>query len=269
MLYALVSFSDQISPLNVFRYITFRTGGAIMTALLFVFLFGPAIIDLLRVKQGKGQPIRAAGPATHFSKKGTPTMGGLMILSGVTVSTLLWANWANWYVWIVLFVTLSYGAIGFYDDYLKVTNSQTAGVSGKLRLLAEIVIAGIAAWAGMRVGSAGFSSSLTVPFFKNVVVPLGALFVLLGILVIAGAGNAVNLTDGLDGLAIVPVIPAPATFGLIAHLTGNANFARYLQIHYVQGTGELAIICGALIGAGLGLLWLNAPPAMICLGDAG
>ena len=169
MLYALVSFSDQIGPLNVFRYITFRTGGAIMTALLFVFLFGPAIIDLLRLKQGKGQPIREDGPATHFAKKGTPTMGGLMILSGVTVSTLLWANWANWYVWIVLFVTLSYGAIGFYDDYLKVTKSSAGGVSGKLRLLAEIVVAGIAAWAVMRVGSAGFSSSLTVPFFKNVV----------------------------------------------------------------------------------------------------
>jgi phospho-N-acetylmuramoyl-pentapeptide-transferase len=223
MLYALVSFSDQIGPLNVFRYITFRTGGAIMTALLFVFLFGPAIIDLVARQAGQGPAHREDGPATHFLKKGTPTMGGLMILSGVTVSTLLWANWANWYVWIVLFVTLSYGVIGFYDDYLKVTNSKTAGVSGKLRLLAEIVIAGIAAWAVMRVGSAGFSSSLTVPFFKNVVVPLGALFVLLGILVIAGAGNAVNLTDGLDGLAIVPVMIAAATFGLIAYLTGNAN----------------------------------------------
>src|SRR5436853_2381844 len=167
MLYALVSFSDQIGPLNVFRYITFRTGGAIMTALLFVFLFGPAIIDLLRVKQGKGQPIREDGPATHFAKKGTPTMGGLMILSGVTVSTLLWANWANWYVWIVLFVTLSYGAIGFYDDYLKVTKSTAGGVSGKVRLLAEIVVAGIAAWAVTRIGS----TDLTVPFFKNVIIP--------------------------------------------------------------------------------------------------
>ncbi len=269
MLYALVSFSDQIGALNVFRYITFRTGGAIMTALLFVFLFGPAIIDLLRVKQGKGQPIREDGPATHFAKKGTPTMGGLMILSGVLVSTLLWANWANWYVWIVLFVTLSYGAIGFYDDYLKVSRTKTAGVSGKMRLLAEIVVAGVAAWAVVRVGSAGFSSSLTIPFFKNVVIPLGALFIVIGIFVIAGAGNAVNLTDGLDGLAIVPVMIAAATFGLIAYLSGNANFARYLQIHHVQGAGELAIICGALIGAGLGFLWFNAPPAMIFMGDTG
>jgi phospho-N-acetylmuramoyl-pentapeptide-transferase len=269
MLYSLVNLADQIGPLNVFRYITFRTGGAIMTALLFVFLFGPAIIDLLRLKQGRGQPIREDGPATHFAKKGTPTMGGLMILSGVTVATLLWANLANWYVWIVLFVTLSYGVIGFYDDYLKVTSSVPGGLSGKLRLVAEIGVAALAAWLVMRIGSPGFSSSLTVPFFKNFVIPLGALFVLLGVLVIAGAGNAVNLTDGLDGLAIVPVMIAAATFGLIAYLTGNANFARYLQIHYVQGAGELAIICGALIGAGLGFLWFNAPPAMIFMGDTG
>jgi phospho-N-acetylmuramoyl-pentapeptide-transferase len=269
MLYALVNFSDQIGPLNVFRYITFRTGGAIMTALLFVFLFGPAIIDLLRVRQGKGQPIREDGPKTHLAKVGTPTMGGLMILSGVTVSTLLWANWANWYVWIVLFVTLGYGVIGFYDDYLKVTAARPVGVSGKLRLLAEVGVAGVATLLLMRVGSTELSSVLTVPFFKNVVIPLGIFFVLLGILVIAGAGNAVNLTDGLDGLAIVPVMIAAATFGLIAYLSGNVNFARYLQIHHVPGTGELAIICGALIGAGLGFLWFNAPPAMIFMGDTG
>jgi len=270
MLYMLVSFSEQIGPLNVFRYITFRTGGAIMTALLFVFLFGPVIIDLLRLKQGKGQPIREDGPQTHLAKKGTPTMGGLMILSGVTVSVLLWANLSNWYVWIVLFVTLSYGAIGFYDDYVKVKGGKSAGVSGKVRFLSEVVVAGLAAWMMMRLGTGELSSSLTVPFFKNVILPLGAfLFVLLGIIVIAGAGNAVNLTDGLDGLAIVPVMIAAATFGLIAYLSGNANFARYLQIHYVQGAGELAIICGALIGAGLGFLWFNAPPAMIFMGDTG
>ncbi|MET0652864.1 MAG: phospho-N-acetylmuramoyl-pentapeptide-transferase [Hyphomicrobiaceae bacterium] len=270
MLYMLVSFAEQLGPLNVFRYITFRTGGAIMTALLFVFLFGPVIIDLLRLKQGKGQPIREDGPQTHLAKKGTPTMGGLMILSGVTVSTLLWANLGNWYVWIVLFVTLSYGVIGFFDDYVKVTGGKSAGVSGKVRFLAEVVVAGLAAWMMMRLGTSDLSSSLTVPFFKNVILPLGAfLFVLLGIIVIAGAGNAVNLTDGLDGLAIVPVMIAAATFGLIAYLSGNANFARDLQIHYVQGAGELAIICGALIGAGLGFLWFNAPPAMIFMGDTG
>jgi phospho-N-acetylmuramoyl-pentapeptide-transferase len=269
MLFELVSLSDQINALNVFRYITFRTGGAIMTALLFVFLFGPAMIDVLRVKQGKGQPIREDGPQTHFAKRGTPTMGGLMILSGITVATLLWANLANPYVWIVLAVTLSFGTIGFYDDYLKVTNGRSSGFAGKWRLLTEVAVAAIAAFAVMRIGSAGLSSSLTVPFFKTVVVPLGAFFIVLGIFVIVGAGNAVNLTDGLDGLAIVPVMIAAATFGLIAYLTGNARFATYLQIHYVQGAGELAIICGAIIGAGLGFLWFNAPPAMIFMGDTG
>jgi phospho-N-acetylmuramoyl-pentapeptide-transferase len=252
MLFELVNLSDQINALNVFRYITFRTGGAIMTALLFVFLFGPAIIDVLRIKQGKGQPIREDGPQTHFAKRGTPTMGGLMILSGITVATLLWANLGNPYVWTVLFVTLSFGAIGFYDDYLKVSNGKSSGFAGRWRLLTEILVAGIAAFAVMHIGSSDFSSSLAVPFFKTVIIPLGAFFVLLGVLVIVGAGNAVNLTDGLDGLAIVPVMIASASFGLIAYLVGNAVFADYLQIHYVPGTGELAVLCGAVIGAGLG-----------------
>jgi phospho-N-acetylmuramoyl-pentapeptide-transferase len=269
MLYALATFSDQIAPLNVFRYITFRTGGAIMTGLLFVFLFGPAMIDLLRVKQGRGQPIREDGPQSHFAKRGTPTMGGIMIIGGVTVATLLWANLSNWYVWIVLLVTLSFGAIGLYDDYLKVTKAKSSGFSGRWRLAAEAAIAAIATVAVMRLGSPGFSSSLTIPLFKTVVIPLGFLFVLVGIFVIVGAGNAVNLTDGLDGLAIVPVIIAAATFGVFAYATGHAVFARYLQIHYVHGVGELAIICGALIGAGLGFLWFNAPPAMIFMGDTG
>jgi phospho-N-acetylmuramoyl-pentapeptide-transferase len=269
MLYELVQFSDVFGPLNVFRYITFRTGGAIMTALLFVFLFGPSIIDMLRVKQGKGQPIREDGPQSHLSKRGTPTMGGLMILSGVLVSTLLWANWQSPYVWIVLGVTMSYGAIGFYDDYLKVTKQTASGFGGKARLGLEFLVAGLAAWAIMSVGKPGFADALTLPFFKNVIIPLGYLFILLGILVIAGAGNAVNLTDGLDGLAIVPVMIAAATFGLIAYLTGHAVISKYLQIHYVAGAGELAVICGALIGAGLGFLWFNAPPAMIFMGDTG
>ena len=270
MLYELVSFSDQISPLNVFRYITFRTGGAIMTALLFVFLFGPMMIDLLRVKQGKGQPIREDGPKSHFSKKGTPTMGGLMILSGVTVSTLLWANLSNAYVWVVLLVTLTYGALGFYDDYLKVTKQTVDGVSGRIRLLAELVVAAVATYVIMSLATPQFATALAVPFFKNTLLDIGPVFfVMLGVLVIAGAGNAVNLTDGLDGLAIVPVMIAAATFGLIAYLSGNVNFAKYLQIHYVPGTGELAVICGALIGAGLGFLWFNAPPAMIFMGDTG
>ncbi len=269
MLYELVYFSDQINPLNVFRYITFRTGGAIMTALLFVFLFGPAIIDSLRVRQGKGQPIRDDGPKSHLSKRGTPTMGGLMILSGVTVSTLLWANLTNPYVWIVLGVALAYGAIGFYDDYLKVTKQTASGFGGKARLGLEFIVAGIATYFLMRVGKPPMADALTVPFFKNVIISLGFFFILLGMFVIAGSGNAVNLTDGLDGLAIVPVMIAAATFGVIAYAVGNVNISKYLQIHYVAGTGELAILCGALIGAGLGFLWFNAPPAMIFMGDTG
>ncbi len=269
MLYELVYFSDQINPLNVFRYITFRTGGAIMTALLFVFLFGPTIIDRLRVRQGKGQPIREDGPQSHLAKRGTPTMGGLMILSGVTVSTLLWANLSNFYVWIVLGVTLSYGAIGFYDDYLKVTKQTASGFGGWARLGLEFIVAAAATYAIMRLGKPGFADALTFPFFKTLILQLGFFFIVIGMFVIAGAGNAVNLTDGLDGLAIVPVMIAAATFGVFAYAVGNVNISKYLQIHYVAGTGELAIICGAMIGAGLGFLWFNAPPAMIFMGDTG
>ena len=249
MLYELVNFSDQIGALNVFRYITFRTGGAIMTALLFVFLFGPVIIDTLRLKQGKGQPIREDGPKSHFSKKGTPTMGGLMILSGVLVSTLLWANWSNPYVWIVLCVTLCYGAIGFYDDYLKVTKRSTTGFGGRARLGLEIIVAAIAAYLIMRLSTPQFAGKLAIPFFKNLLLDLGPLFVVLGVLVITGAGNSVNLTDGLDGLAIVPVMIAAAAFGVFAYTTGNINIARYLQIHYVPGTGELALLADLGEGA--------------------
>ena len=269
MLYELVNLSDQFGPLNVFKYITFRTGGAIFTALLFVMLFGPGIIDLLRIKQGKGQPIRLDGPQTHLAKVGTPTMGGLMILAGVLVATLLWSNLSNMYVWTVLLVTLSYGAIGFYDDYLKVTKRTTSGFSSKFRLTLEALIAGVATYVIVHLGSPGFSDALTIPFFKNVMIDLGPFFVLFGLLVIVGAGNAVNLTDGLDGLAIVPVMIVASTFGLIAYLSGRVDFAKYLQIHYVAGAGELAIICGALIGAGFGFLWFNAPPAMIFMGDTG
>lgn len=269
MLYELRQFSELFGPLNVFSYITFRTGGAIMTALLFVFLFGPAIIEMLRMKQGKGQPIREDGPQTHLLKMGTPTMGGLMILAGAIFSVLLWADLHNRYVWVVLGVTVLFGAIGFYDDFLKVTKRTSSGFSGRVRLLLEFIVAGIATYAIMRLSPGSLSGVLTFPFFKDVMLTMGPFFVIMGILVIAGAGNAVNLTDGLDGLAIVPVMIAAATFGLIAYLAGNVKFANYLQIHHVPGTGELAIICGALIGAGLGFLWFNAPPAMIFMGDTG
>jgi phospho-N-acetylmuramoyl-pentapeptide-transferase len=270
MLYFLGQFSDDIAALNVFRYITFRTGGATITAILFVFLFGPVIIATLRLRQGKGQPIRADGPQGHLlTKKGTPTMGGLMILSGLLVSTLLWANLSSPYVWIVLFVTLGFGLIGLYDDYLKVTKQTHKGFSGRARLLVEALIAGIACYLLARVGTPPLSTGLTFPFFKDLVLDLGWFFVPFAAFVIVGAGNAVNLTDGLDGLAIVPVMIAAASFGIIAYLSGNAVFADYLQIHFVQGTGELAVLCGAVIGAGLGFLWFNAPPAAIFMGDTG
>ncbi len=269
MFYWLIDFAGTVPVFNVFRYITFRTGGAMVTAALFVFLFGPWIIDNLRLRQGKGQPIRADGPQTHLKKGGTPTMGGLMILSGLVVSTVLWANPLNPYVWIVLAVTLGFGFIGFYDDYLKVTKQTHSGFAGRTRLILEVVIALIACFALVRLGRDPLSSSLVIPFFKEVVVNLGWFFIAFGALVIVGAGNAVNLTDGLDGLAIVPVMIASASFGMIAYLVGNAVFSDYLQINYVAGTGELAVLCGALLGAGLGFLWFNAPPASIFMGDTG
>lgn len=270
MLQWLAELQGSVPAVNVFRYITFRTGGAIITALLFVFMFGPAIIALLRLKQGKGQPIRTDGPQSHLlTKKGTPTMGGLMIFSGLMVATLLWGNLSNPYVWVVLFVTIGFGLIGFYDDYLKVTKQTHNGLSGKTRLAIEALIAGTAAVVIMHVGREPLSSSLAFPFFKDLLLDLGWFFVVLGAFVIVGAGNAVNLTDGLDGLAIVPVMVAAGSFGMISYLSGNVLFADYLQIHYVAGVGELAVICGAIIGAGIGFLWFNAPPAQIFMGDTG
>ncbi|MCK0198218.1 phospho-N-acetylmuramoyl-pentapeptide-transferase [Ancylobacter sp. 6x-1] len=270
MLQWLAELQGSVPALNVFRYITFRTGGAMMTALLFVFMFGPAIISLLRLKQGKGQPIRTDGPQSHLiTKKGTPTMGGLMIFSGLMVATLLWANLSNIYVWVVLFVTLGFGLIGFYDDYLKVTKQTHNGLSGRTRLMIEAVIGGMAAVVIMHAGRMPLSSSLTFPLFKDLVIDLGWFFVVFGAFVVVAAGNAVNLTDGLDGLAIVPVMVAAGSFGVISYLSGNVLFADYLQIHYVAGVGELAVICGALIGAGIGFLWFNAPPAQIFMGDTG
>src|ERR1700726_605692 len=258
MFYWLIELSNTfpgLAPLrtllNVFRYITFRTGGAVVTGALFVFLFGPWIIDHLRIRQGKGQPIRSDGPQSHLTKKGTPTMGGLMILSGLVVATLLWANPLNPYVWIVLAVTLG------------------VGFAGRLRRALEAVIALAACYALVRLGRDAASTSLAIPFFKDVVLNFGWFFVIFGAFVIVGAGNAVNLTDGLDGLAIVPVMIASASFGLIAYLAGNVVFSDYLQINYVAGTGELAGLCGALLGAGLGFLWFNAPPASIFMGDTG
>ena len=272
MIYHLLTdYADQVSVFNVFRYITFRTGAAMFTALLVSFLLGPMVIEGLRARQSQGQPIREDGPQSHLlTKKGTPTMGGLLILLGMVPAVLLWGDLANPYVWIVLLVTLGYGAIGFADDYMKVAKVNTAGVPGKIKLFFEAMIALAAVYAIARVGASPLSTSLAIPFFKDVLLPLGIFgFILFGMFVIVGASNAVNLTDGLDGLAIVPLMIAMASFGFIAYLVGNGVFADYLQIHFVPGTGELAVFCGALLGAGLGFLWYNAPPAMVFMGDTG
>ncbi|MFN0043633.1 MAG: phospho-N-acetylmuramoyl-pentapeptide-transferase [Alphaproteobacteria bacterium] len=271
MLYnLLVPFAPEFGPFNLFRYLTFRTGGAVITALVFSFLLGPHVIAWLKSRQGEGQPIRSDGPPSHIlRKKGTPTMGGLLILVAMTASTVLWADIGNGYTWTVLLVAVGFGAIGSIDDYMKLARRHHRGISGRLKILLQIAIATAAAiWIASLTGPA-LADRLAVPFLKSVLVDLGWFFTPFAVFVIVGASNAVNLTDGLDGLAIVPVMIAAGVFALIAYLAGNAVFANYLQINHVPGTGELAVLCGALIGAGLGFLWFNAPPAMVFMGDTG
>jgi phospho-N-acetylmuramoyl-pentapeptide-transferase len=269
MLYWLTALSDGGDFFNLFRYISFRAGGAFITALVFGFIFGLPLINVLRRKQGKGQPIRNDGPEGHFAKAGTPTMGGLLIVGALTFSTLLWARWDNPFVWLVLFVTLAFAAIGFADDYAKVSKQTTAGVSGKVRILLGLLIAGIAGFWAAQYHPADLTNQLAVPVLKNTLVNLGFLFVPFAIIVIVGSANAVNLTDGLDGLAIMPVMIAAGTFGIIAYAVGRTDFTDYLDLHYVPDTGELLIFCMALIGGGLGFLWYNAPPAAVFMGDTG
>ena len=271
MLYhLLVPFADEVALFNVFRYITFRSGGAVLTALMLGFFAGPALIRLLRARQNGGQPIRIDGPESHLlTKRGTPTMGGFLILMALSVSTLLWADLTNGFVWVALFVTISYGAIGFLDDYRKVVHRDSRGLPGRGKLFLQVIIAGSAALWISQLTPLPLQDQLAVPFFKNLLINLGWAYILLAITVIVGCSNAVNLTDGLDGLAIVPSMIAAGVFAMIAYLVGNAVFANYLQIHYVPGTGELAVFCGALLGAGLGFLWFNAPPAKVFMGDTG
>ena len=269
MLYWLTELSDGGDFFNLFRYITFRAGMAFATALIFGFIFGRPLIDLLRRKQGKGQPIRDDGPASHFAKAGTPTMGGLLILSALMFSTLLWARLDNPYVWIVVLVTLAFGLIGFADDYAKVTKQTTKGVSSRVRMLAGLVIAALATYAAASFHPAELTNQLALPFFKDALLNLSMFFVPFGMIVIVGSANAVNLTDGLDGLAIMPVMIAAGTLGVISYVVGNLNFTAYLGVHYVAGTGELLIFCAALFGGGLGFLWYNAPPAAVFMGDTG
>jgi phospho-N-acetylmuramoyl-pentapeptide-transferase len=270
MLYNLLyPLADHYAVFNLFKYLTFRSGGAMLTALVICLAIGPAVIRWLKSRQKAGQPIRNDGPETHLAKKGTPTMGGLMILLSVTVSTLLWVDAANPYLWIVLWVFLGFGMIGFADDNAKLTRASHRGIPAKLRLVIEISIALIAVLSVMLLNAGPMGSSLAVPFFKNFLIDLGWFFIPFGIFVVVGTANAVNLTDGLDGLAIGPIMITAGCFGIISYLVGNAVFANYLQIHAVKDAGELAVFCGALVGAGLGFLWFNAPPASVFMGDTG
>jgi phospho-N-acetylmuramoyl-pentapeptide-transferase len=266
----LVPFSDHFQPFNLFRYITFRTGGSTITALLIALAFGPVFIRWLKTNQVEGQPIRDDGPQSHLlTKRGTPTMGGLLILIAFSVSTLLWMPLSNSYLWPVLLIALSFGAIGSLDDWMKLRKRSHNGMSARMKLMLQLVIAFVATLIFIELSPDQLRYGVAVPFFKDTLLTMGLFYVPFSMIVIVGASNAVNLTDGLDGLAIVPVMIVAGCFALIAYLAGNYNFATYLQINYVPGTGDLAVMCGALIGAGLGFLWFNAPPARVFMGDTG
>ena len=272
MLYLLLSpLADEFHALNLFRYITFRAGGAVYTALLISFVCGPRMIAWLRSKQGDGQPIRDDGPESHLlRKKGTPTMGGFLILLGLTVATLLWADLTNGYIWVALSVTVGFGLIGFFDDYRKLTRRSHRGVSGRIKLILEIVIAAAACIALATLLHQPFANEVALPFFKNVLLDLGWFFVPFGVLVIIGASNAVNLTDGLDGLAIVPTMIAAGCFSRSSPMwSATQHLAAYLQLHHIPHADELSVFSGAIVGASLGFLWFNAPPAMVFMGDTG
>ena len=265
----LVPLAGEYQFFNLFRYITFRTGGATITALLISLLCGPAMIRWLKDHQAEGQPIRSDGPETHLAKIGTPTMGGLLILGAFVFSTLLWMPLSNPYLWPVLTVAVAFGAVGSVDDWMKLRRRSHHGMSGRMKLVLQLLVAFVVTLVFIELSPPQLRYGVAIPFLKDSLVPLGLLYVPFAMLVMVGASNAVNLTDGLDGLAIVPVMIVAACFGLIAYLAGNVNFAGYLQINYVPGTGDLAVMCGALLGAGLGFLWFNAPPARVFMGDTG
>ena len=263
MLYLIAEYFHFEGFANLIRYQSFRAGAALMTALVIGLVIGPRFINMLRVRQGKGQPIREDGPQSHFAKRGTPTMGGLMILVSLVVAMLLWMDLGNPFVWACLAVTVGFGAIGFMDDYDKVTKRSHKGVSGRIRLLLEFAVAGVASWLIVS------QTNLYVPFFSDRYIPLGPLYYLFAATFIVGFGNAVNLTDGLDGLATMPVVVAAGALAIIAYLAGRSDFAHYLGIPHVPRAGELAILCTGIMGAGLAFLWFNAPPAAVFMGDTG
>ena len=269
--YLLKSFIEDYSFLNIVVYLSFRSGAALITSLSIVFIFAPKIIDWLKANQKTGQPIREDGPSWHIEmKRGTPTMGGVIILGALIISTLLWADLSNVYIWIVLYITFSFGLIGFIDDYLKVSKNNHKGLSGRLKLIFQFSIVIVATiWIYM-VSDRALQGILAFPFAKNYTIYLGiVLWCIFTSLVVVGSSNAVNLTDGLDGLAIVPIIIAAGVFGIIAYLVGNTIFSNYLNLFYVEGSGELIILCSSLVGAGIGFLWFNAPPASVFMGDTG
>lgn len=265
MLYLIAEWLNFEGVFNLIRYQTFRSGATLITALIIGLIIGPRFINMLRVRQGKGQPIREDGPQSHLAKRGTPTMGGLMIIIALMLAMLLWMDLRNPFVWACMAVTAGFGLIGFLDDYDKVSKGSHKGVSGKVRLLMEFVVAGIASY----IIVSQINTNLYVPFLSDVSIPLGPFYYVFAAIVIVGAGNAVNLTDGLDGLATMPVIIAAGTFAIIAYLVGRADFSEYLGIPHVPGAGELAILCSAIMGAGLAFLWFNAPPAAVFMGDTG
>jgi phospho-N-acetylmuramoyl-pentapeptide-transferase len=265
MLYFLAEQLGFPGGLNLLRYLSFRTGGAVATALIIGLLIGPKFIGWLRLRQGKGQPIRDDGPQSHLAKVGTPTMGGLMILTALGISVLLWMDLSNPLVWACLLVTTGFGLVGYKDDYDKVKKRSHKGISGRIRLIAEFIIAG----AAVAIIIQNSSTNLYLPFVNGPVADLGYFYIVFGAFVIVAFGNSVNLTDGLDGLATMPVIIACIAFMMIAYLAGNAKFADYLGIPHVPGAGDLAILCGAIVGAGLAFLWFNAPPAAVFMGDTG
>ncbi len=265
MLYIVADYFNFSGVANLIRYQTFRAGAALMTALVIGLIIGPRFINMLRVRQGKGQPIREDGPKSHLAKRGTPTMGGLMILISLVISMLLWMDLTNPFVWACLAVTVGFGFIGFLDDYDKVSKRSAKGISGRARLLAEFAVAGVASYLIV----SQISTNLYVPFLSGRYIPLGPFYYIFAAFVMVGAGNAVNLTDGLDGLATMPVIIAAGAFAVIAYLAGRADFAAYLGIPHVPRAGDLAILCAGIMGACLAFLWFNAPPAAVFMGDTG